>query len=342
MVNKQKNLYYNHNDKEYDIISTLHAYHLWGDTMISYEQELQLHQINKIPAFEGWYFRVIDKQLSVACIIGIAKTKEKQEVFIQVFHTLSQKMERVSYDISEFQYQDIPFMIKIKKTILKKHYIHIEDENLSVNIDLELEMPKYIRTTPFAPTIMGPFAYLKNMECNHAITNLGSATKGHLQFQNMKYDIEGIIYQEKDWGTSFPSKYFWVQSHCCQKKDAILFLSCATIPLKKFHFTGVIMNLVVEGKEYNIASYYGAYVVKAKKIGNNYRLTIRQGQYLIKCYLKMGPTYILDAPKEGQMIRQIEECLLGEAIIKIYKYKKCIEVLTFDHCGMENDQFFTA
>ncbi|MEG0592172.1 MAG: tocopherol cyclase family protein [Coprobacillus sp.] len=310
--------------------------------MSSYEKELQLHLINKIPAFEGWYFRVVDNKISIAVIIGIAKTSEKQEAFIQVFHTLSQKSERVSFDIEEFHYQDVPFMINIKNIILKKHYVHIEDENLSVLIDLEINMPKYIKKSLYAPTIMGPFAYFKNMQCNHAITNLKSYTKGYIDYLDKRYYINGTIYQEKDWGTSFPTKYIWVQSHCCHEKRAILFLSCATIPLNKIGFTGIIMTLIIDDKEFHIASYYGAYIVKAKKMGNSYILIIRQGRYLIKCYLRMGPTYILDAPREGQMTRQIEESLLGYTIIKIYKYKKCIETLTFDNCGIENDHFFTV
>lgn len=310
--------------------------------MNSYEKELQLHQINKVPAFEGWYFRIVNRELSVAVIIGIAKTTEKQEVFIQVFHTLSKKMERVCYDIAQFQYQDIPFMVTIKKTILKKHYVHIEDDNLSVVLDLEIDMPRYMKSSTYAPTIMGPFAYFKNMECNHAITNLKSRTTGYMEYQNKRYDIDGTIYQEKDWGSSFPSKYIWVQSHCCQEKEAILFLSCATIPLNKIQFTGIIMTLIIENKEIHIASYYGAYITRSRKIGNHYELSIRQGKYLIKCYLRMGETYTLDAPKEGQMTRQIEESLLGSTIIKIYKYKQCIEVLSFHHCGIENDKFFIS
>jgi len=78
-------------------------------------------------AFDGWYFRIVDDQVSVAVIIGIAKTQDKQEAFIQVFHTLCQSMEKVSYDIKDFVYQEEPFAISIKDSIFKKHYIYIDD-----------------------------------------------------------------------------------------------------------------------------------------------------------------------------------------------------------------------
>lgn len=84
-------------------------------------------------------------------------------------------------------------------------------------------MPLHIQTTKYAPTIMGPFAYLKNMQCNHAILNLESQTHGYMKYQNQIYNIQGIIYQEKDWGNSFPKKYIWVQSNCCLQKKQFYF-----------------------------------------------------------------------------------------------------------------------
>ena len=38
--------------------------------MISYEEELQIHQSMKIPTYEGWYFRVTDGAISIAIWVG--------------------------------------------------------------------------------------------------------------------------------------------------------------------------------------------------------------------------------------------------------------------------------
>ena len=84
---------------------------------------------HKIPAFEGWYFRVVDNQVSAAVIIGIAKTQDKQEAFIQVFHTLCQSMEKVSYDIKDFVYQEEPFSISIKIQYLKNIIFILKIQN---------------------------------------------------------------------------------------------------------------------------------------------------------------------------------------------------------------------
>ncbi|MFQ6861924.1 MAG: tocopherol cyclase family protein [Beduini sp.] len=308
--------------------------------MITYDTELQLHQSYKIPAFEGWYFRVVDNQISIAVIIGIAKTKAKQEVFIQIFHTLSESMEKVNYDIDYFQYQKEPFQIMIKDSVFRKDHLHIEDERLSVTLDIDINAPKLLCQTKYAPTIMGPFAYLKNMQCNHAILNLGSPTQGTLIYQDQSYKLKGLLYQEKDWGNSFPKKYIWVQSNCCKEKEAVLFLSCATIPLKYVGFTGIIMVLMIGEQQYRFASYYGAFITQAKKVQDTYQLTIKQGKYTMKFKIKAEKTYCLDAPEDGMMQRNVEESLLGHTEIKLYKYHQCLETLSFDCCGIENDHFF--
>ena len=38
-------------------------------------------------------------------------------------------MEKVSYDIKDFVYQEEPFAISIKDSIFKKHYIYINDSS---------------------------------------------------------------------------------------------------------------------------------------------------------------------------------------------------------------------
>ncbi len=84
-------------------------------------------------------------------------------------------------------------------------------------------MPLHIQTTKYAPTIMGPFAYLKNMQCNHAILNLESQTHGYMKYQNQIYNIQGIIYQEKDWGNSFPKNIYGFNQTAAYKKKQFYF-----------------------------------------------------------------------------------------------------------------------
>ena len=40
------------------------------------------------------------------------------------------------------------------------------------------------------------------------------------------------------------------------------------------------------------------------------------------------------------MLRNVEESLLGQVVMKIYEHQQCKENLLFNHCGIENDNFF--
>lgn len=308
---------------------------------ITDEQELQLHESLTLPFFEGWYFRFVSENFSAAIILGIAKTAACKEAFLQVFHTEAATMEKVSFHEAELQYRAEPFELHMGRSVFLRNYLHIEDERLSRSFDFSFQNAVPIRHSVYAPTIMGPFAYLKHMQCNHAVINLGSSAVCYMGDGLQVQKRSGTAYQEKDWGTSFPDKYVWVQSNCCKERSAVLFLSCATIPLGLLHFTGIIMVVKDQNQEYQFASYRGAVLTKALTDEDGYQLCIRQGLYQINCTMRMNMAYVLEAPQQGKMDRTVQECLLGEVDLCISKCGKVIRKLTFHHCGIENDHFFS-
>lgn len=304
------------------------------------KKEIQIHHFNKIPAFEGWYFRISDAKVSLAIIIGLSRGKDEEKVFIQVFDTLFNTMEIVSYPILALQYHDDPFIIKIQQSVFTMDYIYLEDQKLSWQGTLHIQKAKALEYSLYAPTIMGPFAYLKTMECNHGILNLGSRVTGELMVNKQRYDINGICYQEKDWGTSFPSQYIWLQSNYCLTKKAILFLSCATIPLRVLSFIGVIIVLVIDNKEYRFASYYGARVIKRYQRQEYYYVVIKQHSYQLLFKIKQGNSCTLDAPINGLMHAKVQESLKGEVDVRVFKRGKLLHDLHFIKCGVEISNFY--
>lgn len=64
---------------------------------------------------------------------------------------------------------------------------------------------------------------------------------------------------ESNPGRSFPKAYIWTQ---CFSTDGTLMLSVAGIPMAGIRFTGIIGVILWRGKEYRIATYLGARVVK--------------------------------------------------------------------------------
>jgi hypothetical protein len=61
---------------------------------------------------------------------------------------------------------------------------------------------------------MGWYSYVPFMECYHGLISIDHKLQGSLQINGQEIDFtEGKGYAEKDWGTSFPEGYVWMQSN---------------------------------------------------------------------------------------------------------------------------------
>ena len=80
-------------------------------------------------------------------------------------------------------------------------------------------------------------------------------------------------------------------------------LSVADIPMGRFHFTGVIGIVLLQGKEYRLATYLGAKAVKIK----DGEVIVKQGRFCLTVKQLGLPGHPLQAPVGGAMTRTIHE-----------------------------------
>jgi len=67
---------------------------------------------------------------------------------------------------------------------------------------------------------MGWYSYIPFMECKHGIVSVNHKISGTLRIDNELIDLnEGKGYIEKDWGTSFPEAWIWIQSNNFNNPD---------------------------------------------------------------------------------------------------------------------------
>lgn len=155
--------------------------------------------------------------------------------------------------------------------------------------------------------IMGPFRYVPHMQCRHMVVSMQHSIRGWLSINGKVYHaVNGIGYIEGDSGFSFPKNYLWTQCHF--DKGSIM-LSVAEIPLCGFCFRGIIGIVIINGKEYRIATYLGA---RVEKLGSH-MLAVRQGKYILSVKLLEADAKELQAPIMGQMTRTIQESVRCKA-----------------------------
>ena len=107
-------------------------------------------------------------------------------------------------------------------------------------------------------------------------------------------------YWEGDRGRSFPKEYIWTQ---CFFVGGALMLSVADIPMAGIHFTGIMGAVLWRGKEYRMATYLGARVVRIQ----NKMVRVIQGNLELEVRLLEAAKQPLKAPAKGDMVRTIHE-----------------------------------
>ncbi|MGM9659740.1 MAG: hypothetical protein ACI3WQ_03985 [Faecousia sp.] len=244
--------------------------------------------------FCGWYFRCQSEQQTLAVIPSVHRTDESRFCAIQLI-TDTQSF-YVQFPDSDFQRKDD--QISIAGNCFRK-------EGISLDIHTpDLHATGSIRFGPFTPIkydIMGPFRYVPFMQCRHSVYSMWHTVDGALSVNGTPYLFQDAMgYMEGDRGYSFPSQYAWTQ---CSFPDGALMLSIADIPLGGFHFTGILGIVLLQGKEYRLATYLGA---KAVKIEDD-EIIVRQGGFTFTVRRQGQSGHPLRAPVSGAMLRTIHE-----------------------------------
>ena len=108
-------------------------------------------------------------------------------------------------------------------------------------------------------------------------------------------------------------------------------LSVADIPFLGIHFTGIIGIVLLNGKEYRIATYLGA---KINQISNN-TVTVKQGNFELTAKLLKKNAQPLAAPTNGDMCRTIHESASCEVYYRFCHKNKVLCEFTTDKASFE-------
>lgn len=298
--------------------------------------------------FYGWYFRCQGKNATIAVIPAVHLSEKKSSCSIQII-TESQSL-----------YQEFPidqFRINRKKGIMKIGENLFSYKGICLNFEVSATDESYntsdltsdikccekkifvrgrLRFGKFTKPkydIMGPFSFIPGIECRHTVYSMKHTVNGSIMIDDQYVCFEDAMgYMEGDSGSSFPDRYIWTQHFLPQGS---VMLAAASIPLAGIHFTGMIGFYLCDGKEYRFATYLGATVGKL----DHKELSIRQGHYRFR--VRFAGTkkdgYVLKAPENGQMTRQVIESAACRAEYTLmYKNQVLMHAMT-DRAAAEYD-----
>lgn len=219
----------------------------------------------KGPFFEGWYYKLVsaDRMTVLSLIPGYSLSREDSHGFLQYILAVRGTVRSgyVRFSLEDFDCREDPFVVRIGGNRFSETEVAVDlvDEGFSLSGTVRLEGFTEIRRSLFSPNIMGFFAYLPGMECNHGVLSLDHGLEGSLSIGGTLIRFDGGRgYLEKDWGRSFPKRYVWMQSNHFSEAGRSLFLSVAEIPFGFLSFRGFIGVFHDGEQEHRFATYNGS------------------------------------------------------------------------------------
>ncbi len=263
--------------------------------------------------FKGWYFKCINDDHTIAFIPAFHRSNQEETASLQIITNSS----AFNIYFDSLKFQDKQLSVKIGENQFSEKGININIYTKDIIIQGNLN---FSHLSPIKYDIMGPFQFIPFMQCRHSVYSMRHRIDGQINVNGQLLIFKNSMgYIEGDCGRSFPNRYIWTQ---CPFSNGSLMLSVADIPILGGHFTGIIGIVMMNRREYRIATYLGA---KIKRISKN-SVTVKQGYYELNTVLIEKNAQPLYAPDYGKMSRTIHESASCTAYYKFtFKGKKLCE-----------------
>ena len=277
-------------------------------------------------SFYGWYLKCQSDTQTLAVIPAIHSTGNKRTCSIQVI--TDNDAWTVMFPADVFQRTKRNIFIGENRFGEKGIRLAIHTSQVTIRGRLD-----FGRLFPLKYDIMGPFSLVPFMECRHSVRSMRHSVKGNVCINGKKYIFRNALgYWEGDRGRSFPNEYIWTQ---CFFPEGALMLSVADIPIAGIRFTGIIGVILWRGKEYRLATYLGAKVVKI----HNDMVRVIQGSLELDVHLLEASGRPLKAPLRGNMVRMIHESASCRAFYRFCKGGRTLFAFETDRASFEFEYF---
>jgi tocopherol cyclase len=261
--------------------------------------------------FEGWYFKILNsKETSAFAIIpGVAMDAGgNRHSFIQVLDGKKRTAQYHKFSFESFNPDPSRFIVSIDNN-------HFSEDSLSLDLP-GLKGKLYFSgnvTWPkrwFSPGIMGPYSFVPFMECYHGIVSMSHSISGQIEHDGLQIDFNGGKgYTEKDWGTSFPEAYIWIQSNHFSEEKISVKLSVARIPWLRGSFTGFIAGVWFRDKLLQFTTYNSSELKKVRAGSDSVEIELENKNYRLLVSADRAPATSLASPIGGFMDGRIEESM---------------------------------
>jgi hypothetical protein len=275
--------------------------------------------------FEGWYFKNVSANGNHcwSFIPGVSLVGEDAHAFVQAINGKTGETFYFRYPLKTFSFSSNSFTVKIDKNVFSEEgfYLDINQKEQTFKGEIKFKNIVGYPANLMRPGIMGWYRYVPYMECYHGVVSLHHDIIGSLNHNAVELDFsDGNGYIEKDWGSSMPSAWVWIQSNHFETANTSFMLSVARIPWIGKTFTGFLGFFLYKNKVITFSTYTGARLISLENEKNKVRIEIQDKKYRLILEGENNSDGPLKAPVLGKMDRIIHESIDAEISIKLIKY----------------------
>lgn len=273
--------------------------------------------------FEGWYFKVVNAEetRAFAFIPGIAMDeKGNRQAFVQVLDGKNKTAVYHRFDAASFQPAPNRFFVTVDDNSFSENHLSLQLPGIKGKLSFSGNTPW---PKPFySPGIMGPYAFAPFLECYHGIVSMDHHISGTLEIGGQEINFEnGRGYIEKDWGRSFPSAYFWLQSNHFSEPGISVKASVAKIPWIRKAFTGFIAGVWLKDHLISFTTYNGSVLKRSFADEERMELVMENKRYKLEILAHRDRATALASPILGLMDGRIEESMTAKTGVQLFDKK---------------------
>lgn len=270
--------------------------------------------------FEGWYVRCVDDSgWSFALIPGMSIDRSgSKTAFLQLIES-SGSSHYFNYPFDQFQASTDDFNVRIGPNQFNRDFIKIDlrEKGLSFQAELKLaNAPKF--GEQYHPlNVMGWLSKVPLLPCYHHIIQMSTSVAGKISWKNEHRLLRnGKVYIEKDWGSSFPKKWNWLQSLSFEKNVGSLSAVTSWVPVLGFPIPAGMAALELNGEYFFWSSAWG-HTWKSQWADGILKLAFNNPQHKLNLSIESHGQAPLIAPVHGEMKRTIQESLVGKIDLEL-------------------------
>ncbi len=291
--------------------------------------------------FEGWYLKHTDcaGQMVFALIPGVSLNPEDPHAFIQLIEGMGGETYYFRFPLDRFSFDTRRFSISIDKNHFSSERVLVDIKEGDFHFFCDLtyqELVPYPKSL-LSPGIMGWYSFVPFMECHHGVVSMDHKVSGTCQLNEKRYSLENTRgYIEKDWGTSFPERWVWMQCNTFDLPDTSFMLSYATIPWLSRSFNGFLCFIYTAGRVHTFATYTKARIQVLSQENDRIKLICSDDEFELTITAVSDKSGSLSAPVKGTMTREIFESLTATIKLDLYDRREGTQkIITGSYGGLE-------